>query len=112
MPFGVGGCYGDVDFAWHGDRFGLTRIDHWQFEIFPRHERRGNAGYLRSEDLDGSCASEKAGKLRTTGIHQDGIHLVINETIDFEDTFSEILALGQDALLQKIHKLAPFPFLD
>ena len=31
---------------------------------------------------------------------------------DFEDTVTEILALSQDALLQKFHKFAPFPFLD
>ena len=90
--FGVAGGNGDVDLTGHGNGLLFAGVNDGHVEVFAGHQGRRNAGDFGGEDFDGAGAFEDTRELGTTGVHEIGVNLMIDEAVDFKDAFAEVFA--------------------
>lgn len=90
--FGVAGRNGDVDLAGHGDGLLFAGVNNRQVEVLAGHQGRRDAGNFCGQDFDGAGAFEDTRELGTTGVHEIGVNLMIDEAVDFKDAFAEVFA--------------------
>ena len=96
----------------HRAGFLLLGEDDGQFEQIAHHDGRGNAAGLYCDDFVDLGRCEAAYEFHTNALHQDGIHLMVDEVVHFQDSSGEAASVAEDAVFQCLHCLILFLLFD
>jgi hypothetical protein len=66
-------------------------------------QSRRNTGNFCGEDFGRADVCKAFRKIAPTGIHERGVHLMIDKTIDLENPTAEHMPIFQNTFLQSIH---------
>ncbi len=105
--FGVAGRGLDDGVGVHGDGLGLARVQHGDAQGKSRGQRGSDAADLGGEDFIGLQMGKARGQRAADGQHQRRIDLVVDETVDLQNSVAEIDALASDAFLEYFHRRPP-----
>lgn len=104
---GVRRSDGEINGIGHGDRFVFASIHHRNVEEPGGHESGGDAGDLGGEHAGGVGAGKKTGEFAPALLHEAGIHLVVDERVDLEDTITKVETFVFDKVDKLLHVFLP-----
>ena len=76
---------------------------HGEFEQIAHHDGGGDAAGFDGDNLVDVRAGEAAHEFNGHGLHEDGVHLMVDEIVDFQDASFEASAVAKDTVFECFH---------